>query len=84
MHYIPLGMAGGEYIEAVRFFKEETDGEILAKRLAEGGSEWAGKVLRNEDLECWLFRLLLEYVHSSFASPLYICSGDDLRANAFV
>lgn len=84
VHYIPLGMAGGEYIEAVRFFKEETDGEILAKRLAEGGSEWAGKVLRNEDLECWLFRLLLEYVHSSFASPLYICSGDDLRANAFV
>lgn len=69
VHYIPLGMAGGEYIEAVRYFKEETDGKFLAKRLAEGGSEWAGKVLRNEDLECWLFRLLLEYVHSSF--PYY-------------
>ena len=35
-------------------------GEELAGRLAEGGREWAGRVLRNEDLEVWFFRLLLE------------------------
>lgn len=84
VHYIPLGMAGEEYIEAVRFFKEEAGGEVLAKRLAEGSSEWAGKVLRNEDLECWLFRLLLEYVHSPFAfSPTFVLVKD-LGANALI
>lgn len=73
VHYIPFGMVGEEYIEAVRFFKEESDGEVLAKRLAEGSSEWAGKVLRKEDLECWLFRLLLEYVYSPVTfSPILV------------
>lgn len=84
VHYIPLSMAGEEYIEAVRFFWEESDGGVLAKRLAEGSSEWAGKVLRNEDLECWLFRLLLEYVHSFFAFPPTSVLLEDLGANALI
>jgi hypothetical protein len=32
-----------------------------AKRIAEQGKEWAGKVLRKEDMEIYLFRLLLEW-----------------------
>ncbi|KAK4241681.1 glycosyltransferase [Achaetomium macrosporum] len=36
-------------------------GRKEAERLAVQGREWAGKVLRNEDLEAWFFRLLLEY-----------------------
>ncbi|KAL2256797.1 hypothetical protein VTK26DRAFT_1115 [Humicola hyalothermophila] len=31
-----------------------------AERLAMQGREWAAKVLRNEDMEVWFFRLLLE------------------------
>ena len=34
---------------------------MLAERLAEQGREWAGQSLRNEDLEVYYFRLLLEY-----------------------
>ncbi|KAG7290379.1 hypothetical protein NEMBOFW57_000379 [Staphylotrichum longicolle] len=36
--------------------EERKEAEAMAKR----GREWAGRVLRNEDLEVWFFRLLLE------------------------
>jgi hypothetical protein len=36
------------------------EGRREAQRLAMQGREWAGKVLRNDDLEAWFFRLLLE------------------------
>ncbi|KAF1996507.1 glycosyltransferase family 90 protein [Amniculicola lignicola CBS 123094] len=36
-------------------------GEKKAREIAERSTEWAGKALRNEDLEVWFFRLLLEY-----------------------
>lgn len=31
------------------------------KYIAEAGREWANKVLRKEDMEIYMFRLLLEY-----------------------
>ncbi|KAH6624398.1 glycosyltransferase family 90 protein [Chaetomium sp. MPI-SDFR-AT-0129] len=46
---------------------EEEGGKVESKegkeaeRMALRGREWAGKTLRNEDLEVWFFRLLLEY-----------------------
>lgn len=61
VHYIPLSSQGDEYVESVRYFKEENTGQIEAPRIANQGREWANKVLRNEDFEVWLFRLLLEY-----------------------
>jgi len=47
-------------VEAVRWFAGEPSGKHEAERLALQGREWANKVLRNEDLEVWFFRLLLE------------------------
>ena len=35
--------------------------EKVAEKIAESGREWAGKVLRREDMEIYLFRLLLEW-----------------------
>lgn len=60
VHYIPLSWKGDEYVESVRYFDEEEVGKVQAKKVADQGREWAGKVLRNEDLEVWYFRLLLE------------------------
>ena len=60
VHYIPLGLKGDEYVESVRYFDREEEGKVQALRLAIQGREWAGQVLRNEDFEVWLFRLLLE------------------------
>lgn len=60
VHYVPLSLRGQEYVESVRYFDQEEVGRVQARRIAEQGSEWAGKVLRNEDLQVWFFRLLLE------------------------
>lgn len=60
VHYVPLSLHGDDALEAVRYFSGEPDGKRDAVRLAEQGREWAGKALRNEDFELWLFRLLLE------------------------
>ncbi|KAI4187267.1 MAG: hypothetical protein LQ346_005517 [Caloplaca aetnensis] len=60
IHYVPLSLKGDEYLESVRYFNEEEIGKVQARRIAEQSREWAGQVLRNEDFEVWLFRLLLE------------------------
>ncbi|KAI4112826.1 MAG: hypothetical protein LQ338_008269 [Usnochroma carphineum] len=61
VHYVPLSLKGDEYLESVRFFNEEEVGKSQARRMAGQSREWADQVLRNEDFEVWLFRLLLEY-----------------------
>lgn len=61
VHYIPLSLRADEALETVKYLSVEGEGKAQATRMAEGSREWAGKVLRNEDFEAWLFRLLLEY-----------------------
>jgi hypothetical protein len=65
VHFIPLSLRGDEWVEAIRWFAGEATGKKEAERLAMQGREWADKVLRNEDLEVWFFRLLLEYISPS-------------------
>ncbi|KAJ8064399.1 hypothetical protein OCU04_006741 [Sclerotinia nivalis] len=61
VHYIPLSLRGDEWVEAVRWFAGEDVGKKEAERIALQGRDWANHVLRNEDLEVWFFRLMLEY-----------------------
>ena len=61
LHYVPLSLHGNEHFEAVRYFDRDVDGREQAIEIAQSGRDWANKVLRNEDLEVWFFRLLLEY-----------------------
>lgn len=61
VHFVPLSLKGDDYVESVRYFVEEKEGKVQGPKLADNGREWAGRVLRNEDLEVWMFRLLLEY-----------------------
>ncbi|KHJ31607.1 putative capsule-associated protein [Erysiphe necator] len=61
VHFIPMTLRGEEWIELVRWFAGEDLGKREAQRIAFQGRESANKMLRNEDLEVWLFRLLLEY-----------------------
>ena len=60
VHYVPFSLKGDEYLESVRYFKEEEDGKAQAQRIAFHGREWAREALRHEDFEVWIFRLLLE------------------------
>ncbi|KAI1912239.1 hypothetical protein LOZ12_003301 [Ophidiomyces ophidiicola] len=61
VHYVPLSLKGTEHIESVRYFSEEEEGQQHAQTIAKESSEWAKKSLKNEALEVWFFRLLLEY-----------------------
>ena len=47
-------------------YKEEVKGhDDIAKRIAESGSQWADKVLRKEDMQIYLYRLILELARIS-------------------
>ncbi|KAF2757825.1 hypothetical protein EJ05DRAFT_476140 [Pseudovirgaria hyperparasitica] len=61
VHYIPLSLRGDEWLEILRYFTTESEGQEQAPLMASQGRKWAGKALRNEDIEVWFFRLLLEY-----------------------
>ena len=60
VHYIPLSLKGEDYLESVRYFDAEQEGILQAPKMMMQGREWATNVLRNEDMEAWFFRLLLE------------------------
>ncbi|KFH49074.1 Beta-1,2-xylosyltransferase-like protein [Hapsidospora chrysogenum ATCC 11550] len=61
LHYVPLSLQGGDWLEATRFLAGDRAGGGHAERMAEEGRAWANKVVRKEDMEAWFFRLLLEY-----------------------
>jgi hypothetical protein len=69
VHFIPLSLRGDEWIESVRWFAGEAAGKKEAERVALQGKNWADQVLRNEDLEVWFFRLLLEYIFPPIHLP---------------
>jgi hypothetical protein len=60
VHYIPVSLIGDEWLEAVRYFAGEKLGKKQGPQMATAGQDWAMKALRNEDIEVWFFRLLLE------------------------
>nr|POF15030.1 beta-1,2-xylosyltransferase 1 [Quercus suber] len=60
VHYIPLSLRADEGLEAVRYFAHEEQGQQQAASMAESSRAWAAKSLRNNDLEAFFFRLLLE------------------------
>lgn len=60
IHYVPLSLKGDEYLESVRYFNEEEIGKSQARQMAQRSRDWAGQVLRPDNFEVWLFRLLLE------------------------
>ncbi|KAJ5461014.1 uncharacterized protein N7458_002566 [Penicillium daleae] len=61
VHYVPINKDANEIPELVRFFEQDPEGKRIAKSIGVGGQEWARKTLRKEDMDVYLFRLLLEY-----------------------
>ncbi|KAL1311616.1 hypothetical protein AAFC00_001727 [Neodothiora populina] len=71
-HFVPLDLRGHGFWATLAYFAG-LEGEVAGKRvsvsahdheaelIAEQGREWAGKVLRKEDMEIYFFRLLLEW-----------------------
>jgi hypothetical protein len=61
VHYVPVSMGMEELPELVRWMTETDRGEGFAREIAEEGSEWMDKTLREEDMRIYMWRLALEY-----------------------
>ncbi|KAJ9615310.1 hypothetical protein H2200_001385 [Cladophialophora chaetospira] len=61
IHYIPVSTGFEELPELVRYLATTERGEELAARIAQDGRDWAGKALRQVDMQLVWLRMLLEY-----------------------
>jgi hypothetical protein len=67
-HFVPMDNRFGDWWGILEYFVEGVRGEgrdAAAERIAMAGREWAGKVLRKEDMQVYVLRLLLEYARVS-------------------
>lgn len=71
-HYVPVDTRLGRGFWAVLDFLSSSEvvvddagfrqtGDEMAERIAEQGRDWAKRALRKEDMQIYMFRLLLEY-----------------------
>ncbi|PNS20260.1 hypothetical protein CAC42_5710 [Sphaceloma murrayae] len=63
-HFVPLDLRGTGLWATLLYFagwRGVGAHEVEGERIAEEGRRWAGKVLRKEDMEIYMFRLLLEW-----------------------
>ncbi|KEY69318.1 hypothetical protein S7711_08390 [Stachybotrys chartarum IBT 7711] len=64
-HYVPVDLRLGSGFWAVLDLfggvGRANDGQVMAEDIASQGREWANKALRKEDMQIYLFRLLLEW-----------------------
>lgn len=70
VHYVPINKDANEIPELIRFFERDSLGGDIARNIGVGGQEWARKTLRKEDMDIYLFRLLLEWVNLQLSDEL--------------
>ncbi|KAH6653314.1 capsular associated protein [Truncatella angustata] len=68
-HFVPMDNRFLDYYGIMEYFLGYEDKapshDAQAKQIAVDGKEWAEKVLRKEDMQIYVFRLLLEYARVS-------------------
>ncbi|KAK0649124.1 hypothetical protein B0T16DRAFT_288294, partial [Cercophora newfieldiana] len=67
-HFVPMDNRYGDWYGIMEYFLgygDDPGRDETAKRLAMAGREWASKVLRREDMQIYVLRLLLEYARVS-------------------
>ncbi|KAH6649565.1 hypothetical protein F5144DRAFT_478046 [Chaetomium tenue] len=63
-HFVPMDSRFGDWYGVLEYFVGvggKGGRDDVAERIAMAGREWAGKVLRREDMQVYVLRLLLEY-----------------------
>ncbi|CAK7199848.1 hypothetical protein SEUCBS139899_002534 [Sporothrix eucalyptigena] len=58
-HFVPMDNRYGDWFGIMDFFLG--NGNVAAEKIAKAGKEWAERVLRREDMQVYVLRLLLEY-----------------------
>ncbi|KAI0475714.1 glycosyltransferase family 90 protein [Xylariaceae sp. FL0804] len=68
-HFVPMDNRFGDYYGIMEYFLGYGDSvpghDAAAERIATAGKDWAEKVLRKEDMQVYVLRLLLEYARLS-------------------
>ncbi|KAK1753547.1 hypothetical protein QBC47DRAFT_430311 [Echria macrotheca] len=67
-HFVPMDNRYGDWYGIMEYFlgyEDKGGHDEIAKRIALGGREWAHRVLRREDMQIYVLRLLLEYARVS-------------------
>ncbi|KAI0523934.1 hypothetical protein F5B22DRAFT_423214 [Xylaria bambusicola] len=60
-HYVPLDLRLRDLWPAMQYFGASDEGKRDARDIAEAGQQWAKIALRKEDMQVYMFRLLLEW-----------------------
>lgn len=63
-HFVPMDNTFGDFYGIMEYFLGRAPGEghdDAAQKIAEEGKWWAERVLRKEDMQVYVYRLLLEY-----------------------
>ncbi|RSL47595.1 hypothetical protein CEP53_009875 [Fusarium sp. AF-6] len=62
VHFVPFDNTFQDLYAILEFFTDDAaGGDTAARYIAEKGKEWAGQVLRREDMALYTWRLLLEW-----------------------
>ncbi|KAI9927172.1 hypothetical protein ASPWEDRAFT_121624 [Aspergillus wentii DTO 134E9] len=61
VHYVPVSHETTEYVELIRYFENDAEGQEIARHMASAGRDWAKTSLTKANMEVYMFRLLLEY-----------------------
>lgn len=61
VHYVPVSLSLKELPEMIRYFALTKSGQTYAQEIAEEGRDWWAKALRKEDMQIYMYRLILEY-----------------------
>ncbi|KAI1321520.1 glycosyltransferase family 90 protein [Xylariaceae sp. FL0255] len=84
-HFVPMDNRFGDYYGIMEYFlgsdKTAPGHDKEAKKIAMDGKEWAGRVLRKEDMQVYVLRLLLEYARVSADERETMGWADDLRSS---
>ena len=92
-HFVPMDNRFVDFYGILEYFlgypgflRDDSDSIVpghdeAAKRIALAGEEWAKKVLRPEDMQIYVFRLLLEYARVSADRRRRLAYVDDLKGS---
>jgi len=61
VHFIPVSQSMDELPELVQYLSTTQEGTEVARAIAEQGREWFQKAFRKEDLQLYIWRLMLEW-----------------------
>lgn len=68
-HFVPMDNRFGDFYGIMEYFlgygKVVPGHDTAARKIAMEGKEWAEKVLRKEDMQVYVMRLLLEFARVS-------------------